>query len=418
MVRGCSVCALAATDPDRLAAIHASLVALPSRAAAARHGLARSVAHRHLAHVPGLREQREAVIAARAPKDPPPNKEQRRVRAIDQKKIQDIARGKDPSVRDRGSPDAPPRRPLKPTKPRAKKVVRPPGKLRGRGAIVSRVAREVYALQLRQKGLSYIEIAEQMGLRLSSGAPDAKMAYLLAMDAFERFNLIGAETAAEARALECARYDAMTKALWSRATEARVIIDEKGAAVAVDAEAQDRAIHLLLAVSKERKKILGLDVPRAVTGLHFGVNVAGGPNRLPPALAILDPAPTDEELEHYAETGELPERAQQSGAPRVDGLREIRDEMGKERPPRRSRGAGPNGAAEDTAGVVEAPPEGDTPVPTDASGEPAATAPEPAPDAGTGAQAPEQGEGGAEPPASQRAPRGAGEGWWKRVGGS
>lgn len=121
--------------------------------------------------------------------------------------------------------------------------------------------RKIEALNLRIAGYRFQDIADQMGISISTAYSYVKAS--LEEVAEERKNL-----AHNLRDLELARLDAMTARLWSRMIEVKKKRpDEDKHILQVQLQIIDR-IHKL---SVRRSRLLGLDAPTRVTqGLYIG----------------------------------------------------------------------------------------------------------------------------------------------------
>lgn len=93
------------------------------------------------------------------------------------------------------------------------------------------------ALELRKRGMSYADIAGQVGYRSASGAHQAVQRAL---------QKTIHEAAADLREIEVERLDALQDAVWDRAMEG-------------DKDAVDRVLRVM----ERRAKLLGLDSPMA-----------------------------------------------------------------------------------------------------------------------------------------------------------
>jgi hypothetical protein len=117
----------------------------------------------------------------------------------------------------------------------------PTGRPNNGGSMSSRnrclhASRAAQALDLRLRGMNYVQIGEAMGVT-------RQRAYQLVTQELDRLNKLRAETAAELRRLELERYDRLLEAVWPRAM--------KG-----DSRAVGRALH----ISSRRCRLLGLDL--------------------------------------------------------------------------------------------------------------------------------------------------------------
>lgn len=115
----------------------------------------------------------------------------------------------------------------------------------GRGRFVRTVdtaARDAEACRLRTLGLTYEQIASQLGFSDRSNARSAVERGLVA---------IVAEPAEELRTLELARLDELTQRAWG-------ILDDEPPGVAL------QAIDRILKIQERRAKLLGLDAPTRV----------------------------------------------------------------------------------------------------------------------------------------------------------
>jgi len=113
-------------------------------------------------------------------------------------------------------------------------------------------ARRVRAVALRLSGLTYDQVAEQAGY---SDRGTARRAVLAALDHVE------AESVAEYRALENARYDRAQAALWPLVTGPRL---GTGQANAVSDDIKIKAVNSWLGIATRRARLNGLDAPQQV----------------------------------------------------------------------------------------------------------------------------------------------------------
>jgi len=114
-------------------------------------------------------------------------------------------------------------------------------------AMIAASERAAGAIELRKQGLSYREIAERLGYRTPQGAWTAVKRSL---------DRLVSEPAHELRLIELARLDALTAALWPRAT----------------ADPPDiKAINAFLRVSERRAKLAALDLREAENDNDNGV---------------------------------------------------------------------------------------------------------------------------------------------------
>lgn len=279
----CVVCAL---DPAQLAEANAALVEMSTADVATVLGFSTNTMAQHLGHSP-------VVKAARA--------EYRR-----------------PVRRPPRPPDAPRigRPPKNAPKPPAKV---PTGEAKGRNHTrmpnLRTLTLEQQAWDLRIAGNTYPMIATALGLKLASGDYDYKAAHRLITRAMERFGRLTQSAILEHREVELVRLESLEAAFRRRALQGVVIVlgANGPTTYSVSTEQQDRAALVLLQVSKERRKLLGLDVgARREREGAVGALGGMGPNALPPSLALMDPPPTLQEVEHYVITGEIPRRG---GAP-------------------------------------------------------------------------------------------------------
>lgn len=102
--------------------------------------------------------------------------------------------------------------------------------------------REVQALELRKAGASYAAIGQALGI-------SAMGAYKAVQRALKRLTKHSEAAAAEVRALELARLDAMLLAIWPQVKQGHL-------------GAIDRALR----ISQRRAALLGLDAPMPVVG--------------------------------------------------------------------------------------------------------------------------------------------------------
>lgn len=100
--------------------------------------------------------------------------------------------------------------------------------------------RELRALELRKAGLTYLQIAQQLGIT-EQGAHKAVMRTL------KRLNERIMEQAAEVRRLELERLDAMLLSLWPQARKGNL-----------------GAIDRVLRIMQRRADLLGLDAPKGI----------------------------------------------------------------------------------------------------------------------------------------------------------
>lgn len=125
--------------------------------------------------------------------------------------------------------------------------------------LIEAAERQAKALTLRKAGLSFEQIANQLGYA------DAASAYNAVKAALEKTLQ---EPAQELRDLECARLDAMLMGLWKEASTGRWL-----------------AVDRVLAIMDRRAKLLGLDAP---TKQHTEQTVAMAVNAADASRAILD----------------------------------------------------------------------------------------------------------------------------------
>lgn len=149
------------------------------------------------------------------------------------------------------------------------------------------VARDARAAELRGEGLSYKNIAREMGWASKSTAYDAvQRAYRATLT----------EPADQARAVELARledaHDAALAVLLREhitVSHGRVVKDDDGNVIIDDAPVL-QAIDRIRALSESRRKLLGLDAPSRVSvdAEHIGQEVAD-------LLTALTQAATDDD---------------------------------------------------------------------------------------------------------------------------
>jgi hypothetical protein len=143
---------------------------------------------------------------------------------------------------------------------------------------VQSLARQEEALGLRRLGLSYARIAERMGCSRGQG-------YKYVAAAVDVLARRVSESAEFVRTLELERLDALTHVAMTKALATRDM----------------RAVEACLRIQERRSKLLGLDAPAPTQRLeHSGPG--GLPLGLPPQLAMLEPAPSPEEVEHFIAT--------------------------------------------------------------------------------------------------------------------
>jgi transcriptional regulator len=118
-----------------------------------------------------------------------------------------------------------------------------------------RIARSQHAtrvLKLRLQGLSFREIAEQIGVC-------EQRAYTICRQELDRLNKIRTEAAEQTQRLEIGRLDALLAAVWAKAQQGDL-----------------HAIDRVLAIMQRRAKLLGLDLAdkqSQVTGSTVVLNV-------------------------------------------------------------------------------------------------------------------------------------------------
>lgn len=291
----CPLCHLArseqAEERARAAELNQALVELPYRTVAERFDLSEALTYRHIQHTAGLQEARRAHSSANRKQERAPAQKEFVEAVLEGEAAGEVAPAA--PVRNAGL-----------------------GRVRAQKQSVSPVARKVIAraenlaraAQLRLEGHSWPMVAQEIGLFLSDGTPDAKAAWRFCHEYVRDKLRFAEETTEELRTLEAMRLDGLHRALYAQATKARVVID--GETYSVDAEAQHRAALLVVQISKERRKLLGLDKPRPRDDAYLYGSGGVGPNALPPPLQHLDPPPSVDELEVYAATGIVPIRGQ------------------------------------------------------------------------------------------------------------
>ncbi len=137
---------------------------------------------------------------------------------------------------------------------------------------------ELRCVQLRVKGKSYEEIADEVGIHWET-----------AMDAVERVLLRtrgkADSLADKAREIELRRCDAIIASFWDRATNPEMAVvdvpaDTESGVRAYDG--QDKAADRLLKAMERRAKLLGLDAPSAAVT----VNILSAPDAAPVVRAL------------------------------------------------------------------------------------------------------------------------------------
>ena len=215
MARACTVCAHA-----QRSGIEAALAGGHSqREVAGRFGISKTALVRHGEH-----------LAARAPARPDTSA---------------------PSIRKRTG-DA------KPSKSGLKKRTTSDDPVRTTPAALERAAAERQAFELRLRGKTYPEIAEQLGC-------SPVHAYELVDAGLARTRGTTDELASRLRDLEVARCDAIIKSFWERATTPENAWGEGPAERTVYSAAQDKAAITLLKAMERRAKLLGLDLGDSTT---------------------------------------------------------------------------------------------------------------------------------------------------------
>lgn len=105
---------------------------------------------------------------------------------------------------------------------------------------VNRAENQLKSLQLRKAGFTYQEIADQLGMTKGN-------AHKLVASAMQEWKDASGEVADELRALEAARLDHATRAIWTQ-----VINGNHG------------AIDRMLRIMDRRARLLGLDAPSKI----------------------------------------------------------------------------------------------------------------------------------------------------------
>lgn len=147
------------------------------------------------------------------------------------------------------------------------------------------------ALELRQAGATYEEIAEALGYEDRSGP------YRAVKNALEE---LPREAAVELRRLEAMRLDRLQRAIWVRAL---------GSGGDVPVPPDLRAVDRVLEIQKRRANLFGLDAPKRteVTGAE------GGPIEIEDAKAVLtDRLDRLHERRTAKPTGRKPQRRRSS----------------------------------------------------------------------------------------------------------
>lgn len=128
---------------------------------------------------------------------------------------------------------------------------------------VLREEKRLRALQLREQGAKYRDIAQAMDVNLSD-------AHTLVQEGLAALHLKVEETAIEVRALELNRLDGLTYALLMKIRrQVRSETMKTGAAIEVP-DPDPRTVDTLLKVMERRAKLLGLDAPVKLAGPDGG----------------------------------------------------------------------------------------------------------------------------------------------------
>jgi hypothetical protein len=131
--------------------------------------------------------------------------------------------------------------------------------------------RDARALEYRRRGLSFDQIATQMGWRSVSSAHDAVQRALA--DTCR-------EAAEEVRAIEAARLDELTRTLYRVLATRHYVVSAATGRVARHPDTKDpliddgptmQAVAGLLRISERRAKLLGLDAPARHEVVTLGV---------------------------------------------------------------------------------------------------------------------------------------------------
>ena len=133
--------------------------------------------------------------------------------------------------------------------------------------------KRVAAVRLRASGMTYREIAAEMGQTLS-------YAYLLVREGLIEMRDAATEDASEARAIELERLDAMTGRLTAKLQRQQREVTAPDGVQSFVPDPDEATISALLRVMERRAKLLGLDAPQEIVGAGGGPiqvsNVAAG----------------------------------------------------------------------------------------------------------------------------------------------
>lgn len=125
---------------------------------------------------------------------------------------------------------------------------------------VELTSREIRAVQLRQAGLTFDDIADALGYANRGSAWKA------VRRALQKW---GSETVDEHRALELSRLDTILRRIWPEAVGRPEKTNEDGEVVREAVPPDHDAIKTFLKISERRARLLGLDAPQEL-------NIGGG----------------------------------------------------------------------------------------------------------------------------------------------